>query len=185
MGIKGEKLNPIENLILEKQAISYGDFTLSSGKKSHYYVNCKALTLDSEALRIIAKEIALYIEYKYPRIKIIGGVLTGPATIIGAILFYQGCLNKEWKGFLIRKETKDHGLKNKIDGNVQFQSVILIEDTITTGETIIQGINAVKEQQGEVKCVIAVIDRNEGAEEKFKELNIPYYYLYRVAKELK
>jgi len=159
------KLRLIE-IVLEK-SFQYRDnppFTLASGKQSNYYFNCKPTTMDPEGMNLIGK--VLFGMLQDAPITAAGGLTLGADPIANALSVISFQEGKPIKSFTVRKETKDHGTKSKIEGTLkQGERIVVLDDVITTGGSTITAIEAVREAGLEIDRVIAFIDREEGGRE--------------------
>ena len=146
---------------------------LSSGKKSDYYIDGKIVTLDSEGSFLTAKVIFDMIEPV--DFDAIGGLTLGADPIVAALALF-GYINKRpIQTFIVRKEPKKHGTMKLIEGKlVQGSKVIIVDDVVTTGKSILQAIDVVKQEKCEVVKIIALVDRQEGAREKFNSLGYEF-----------
>lgn len=153
-------------IVLEK-SFQYRDnppFTLASGKQSNYYFNCKPTTMDPEGMNLIGK--ILFGMLKDAPVTAAGGLTLGADPIANALSVISFQEGKPIKAFTVRKETKDHGTKNKIEGTLQAgERIVILDDVITTGGSTITAIEAVREAGLEIDRVIAFIDREEGGRE--------------------
>ena len=159
------KLRLIE-IVLEK-SFQYRDnppFTLASGKQSNYYFNCKPTTMDPEGMNLIGK--VLFGMLQDAPITAAGGLTLGADPIANALSVISFQEGKPIKSFTVRKETKDHGTKSKIEGTLkQGERIVVLDDVITTGGSTITAIEAVREAGLVIDRVIAFIDREEGGRE--------------------
>jgi len=159
------KLRLIE-IVLEK-SFQYRDnppFTLASGKQSNYYFNCKPTTMDPEGMNLIGK--VLFGMLKDASITAAGGLTLGADPIANALSVISFQEGKPIKSFTVRKETKDHGMKSKIEGTLkQGERIVVLDDVITTGGSTITAIEAVREAGLVIDRVVAFIDREEGGRE--------------------
>lgn len=168
--------------ILKKRSILKGDFTLASGRKSTYYINGKMTTLCAQGLYLSAKLLLDRIEgLSYDAF---AGPTIGADPIIGALLTLAAQRGLEKEGFLIRKEAKDHGTKNLVEGNLKpGMRVILLEDVATTGGSLLKAAQALESGGGKVAGVFTIVDREEGAEENLSKAGYRFASLFKV-KEL-
>ncbi len=163
--------------LFQQDAVKLGTFTLASGKVSNYYIDARRVTLSSEGAFIIGANI-LNILKNYP-IDAIGGLTLGADPIVGAVLSITNRYNL--KGFTVRKATKDHGTKKLIEGPLEpNMKICVVEDVTTTGESALQAVRAVQDIGCEVKVIISVLDRLEGARELFEKHNIPFHSLLTI-----
>lgn len=153
--------------ILKEKSLMFGDFTLSSGLKSNYYINGKKTILDPEGLFLTAEIILDMI--KDDKANAIGGPTLGADPIVGAVTSLSFLKNCPIKGFIVRKEPKGHGTGNKIEGTLEKgYSVVIVEDVVTTGNSIAKAIEAVKESDCNIVRIISILDREQGARQRFE-----------------
>jgi orotate phosphoribosyltransferase len=94
----------------------------------------------------------------------VGGMAVGSVPLVSAISIKSYLRNRYYPAFFVRKEVKDHGVQTKIDGLIKPNTqVVLVEDVTTTGGSIMQAVNAVRDIGCEVRTVITIVDRQEGA----------------------
>ncbi|MCS3924721.1 orotate phosphoribosyltransferase [Methanosalsum natronophilum] len=168
-----DKSNLIEAL-KDCGAVQYGDFTLSSGKKSSYYINIKKAITKPNILDFIAEKMVDFIETK--DVTAVGGVELGGVPLATAVSLKSGL-----PLLIVRKSSKEYGVKEKFIGNINDeQSIFLIEDVTTSGKSVIDAITSIKETGSLVKGVITVVDRNESAFENLNNIGINLYSLINV-----
>lgn len=154
-------------LILER-ALKFGDFTLASGKKASYYLDCKQITLDAAGSRLIGEGILDILGDPLP--DSVGGMSIGADPITGAVVTLAGVVGRPLKGFMVRKEPKGHGTNQYVDGPVETgQSAFIVEDVVTTGGSSVLAIDRCEEFGLKILGVIAIVDRLEGGREAFAE----------------
>jgi orotate phosphoribosyltransferase len=152
-------------------------FTLASGKKSNLYVDLRRITQSPEGINLIGRLVLAKVRELAPNARCVGGLETGSIPIATAVsvLSLQG--GNPINAFWVRKKLKDHGMQNRIEGNLEKGAeVVMLDDTVTTGGSTMQAIEAVKEFGGKVVYAIAVVDR--GAKENFKQAGIPYFAFF-------
>lgn len=164
------KKNNYKDSLLEKikkDALEIGvGRNLSSGKKSDYYIDGKMVTLDSEGAFLTAKVIFDMIASV--DFDAIGGLTLGADPIVGALALFGYINNKPIQAFIVRKEPKKHGTMKLIEGKLTKGSkVIIVDDVVTTGNSILQAIETVEKENCEVVKIIVLVDRQDGAREKF------------------
>ena len=157
-------------IVLEK-SFKYSDdppFTLASGRKSNFYFNCKPRTLDPEGMNLIGH--LLFDMLEDLDVTAAGGLTLGAdpmANALSVISFQRG---RPVKSFIVRKETKDHGTKSRIEGTVRAgERVVILDDVITTGGSTLTAIEAARAAGLNVMRVIALIDREEGGRENIEK----------------
>ena len=162
---------------LFERAIKFGEFTLASGQKSNYYINGKMATLDSEGLNLVAGLILDMLESF--DCDAVGGPTLGADPMVGAIIALAHERNRKLTGFIVRKESKDHGTKSLIEGPLdKGMRTVIVEDVATTGGSAIKAINAVRDFGCEVIKVIVIVDREQGAKENLAKLDIPFESIF-------
>jgi orotate phosphoribosyltransferase len=168
--------------ILRKRSILKGDFTLASGRKSSYYINGKMTTLHSRGLHLAAK--LLLDGFESVEYDAFAGPTIGADPIIGALLSLAAQRGLDREGLLIRKEAKDHGTKNLVEGNLRKgMRIILLEDVATTGGSLLKAARAIEAGGGVIAGVYTIVDREEGAEANLAEAGYRFSSLFKV-KEL-
>lgn len=154
------------DLLKENEVFLQGDFTLSSGKKSDYYINMKKAITDPEILSTISKLITELIADD--DIDKVAGPALGAVPIATAV-----SLESKLPLLMIRKEKKGYGTSKLIEGELnEGDDVIVVEDVSTTGGSLLKAIKAIQENGGNVKRAFVVVDRQEGAIEAFKKEGI-------------
>lgn len=157
--------NALIELIGEK-ALEFGDFTLASGKKASYYLDCRKVTLDSRGAALIAAGILELLGNDLP--DAVGGMAIGADPITAAVITVADQQGKSLRGFIVRKEAKAHGKGRDVEGPVKAgDRVVIVEDVVTTGGSSLQAIEKVEAAGLHVVGVIAIIDRLEGGAEAF------------------
>ena len=166
--LEGERERLLE-LILE--TFERKEITLSSGKKSSFYLDCRRPMMTPEGQRL-AGHLMLEKLLAGPWVDSIGGMAVGAVPLVSSVL----CAAAETDpttglvGFFVRKEAKKHGLGRQIEGHFEpGQSVAVLEDTCTTGGSSIEAIDAIEAAGGKVTRMMCLVDRGEGATEAFAE----------------
>ena len=118
--------------LVRDTALKFGDFTLASGKKASYYLDCRQITLDSVGARLVAEGMLDAIQDDLP--DAVGGMAIGADPITGAVLAVAHQRGIPLKGIMVRKEAKGHGTGRYLEGPVEpGQRVVVVEDVVTTG----------------------------------------------------
>ena len=163
-------------------ALKYGDFTLTSGKKSKYYFDGRLLSLDPEGSRLIA-EATLPVLHA-AGVEAIGGPTLGADPIVAAVAVVSGQQGQGIPGFIVRKEAKAHGTGQGIEGPLRPGSkVAIVDDTCTTGGSLLEAIEAAEDAGCSVIKVIAVLDRNEGGSEELRRRGYDFITLLQANQE--
>jgi orotate phosphoribosyltransferase len=150
--------------LFRERALQFGDFTLASGKKSSYYVNSKKVLFHAEAITLLGE--LLYEATKDLTFQAIGGLEVGAIPMAAAALTAFHKHGRTMEGFFVRKQTKEHGSKQRLEGLVNSgDSVVVIDDVLTTGGSVVQAIEAVEAIGAKVLRVVCICDRLQGARE--------------------
>ena len=158
----------LKSMIREK-SLKFGDFTLASGKKAKFYLDCRQVTLDSVGARLIGEGILDLLRRAPVLPHGVGGMSIGADPITAAVLTVASYENVPMKGFMVRKQSKDHGTKQFVEGPVSAgDHVVIVEDVVTTGGSSLEAIEKVEAIGAIVDGVIAIIDRQEGGAEAFQ-----------------
>ena len=154
------------DLLKENGVFLEGDFTLSSGKKSNYYINMKKAITEPEILSTISKLITQKIDLD--DIDKVAGPALGAVPIATAV-----SLESKLPLLMIRKEKKGYGTSKLIEGELnEGDNVIVVEGVSNTGGSLLKAIRAINDNGGNVKRAFVVVDREEGAIETFEKEGI-------------
>jgi orotate phosphoribosyltransferase len=164
----------LKQLLKDMKVVQSGEFILASGKKSNYFVNIKRASTNPQVLREIGKAMAPYIgEAK------IAGMALGAVPLAVAV-----ALETNRPFVMVRKEPKDHGTKDLIEGEVlPGEKFVIVEDVATTGGSTMRVVSALREKGANVAKAVVVVDRQEGAREMLTEHGIELISLF-TAKDL-
>jgi orotate phosphoribosyltransferase len=166
--------------LLKRKSLRHGDFTLASGAKSTYYIDGKMTCLDAEGATLIAK--AILNEIKDLPVDAVGGMDMGATPIVGSVAVCSFMQGRPLPVFVVRKDVKQHGTMKLIEGPLNPPcKVVIVDDVITTGGSIMKAIDAVKAVGCQVLLATCVLDRDAGAAETFARLEIPYRPLVTLA----
>lgn len=153
--------------LIESLALRFGPVELASGKTSHYYFDVKKISLHPEGLCLAAETIFSRIEHM--DIDAIGGLEIGAIPIAAAVIQLAHHKERSLKAFVVRKQIKEHGARERIAGYLQpGDKVVIFDDVLTTGSSILQAIEEVEARGGKVIRILVLIDRLEGGREFLK-----------------
>ena len=156
-------------------AVQYGNFTLTSGKKAKFYVDIKKASTHPKTLKLIAKQAAIKIEDM--DVSTVAGIELGGVPLATAV-----SIETELPLLIVRKSTKDYGTKSRFIGDIKPKDkIVMLEDVTTTGNSVIDAIKILREDGASVKHIICVVDREEGAKEKMKEVGAELFPLVSVS----
>ena len=155
--------------LLQQKSVCHGEFTLASGAKSDFYVDARVTTLDPRGACLVGQvgwELVKDTASKLgKRVDAIGGLTMGadPVALSIGIAAQRQDPSTPLQVFTVRKSAKEHGRQKRIEGNFSAgDSVVIVEDVITTGGSTLQAIDAIEEAGGHVAFVLALVDREEG-----------------------
>ncbi|RUM89886.1 MAG: orotate phosphoribosyltransferase [Thermodesulfatator sp.] len=152
-------------------------FRLSSGKISPHYLDCKQVTLYSQALPLIGR--LLWEEARGFKPQAVGGLTLGADPLVAAVCFAAGLEGIALEGFIVRKEAKGHGTGKWLEGHVQpGMRAVILEDVVTTGASAFQAAQKAREFGLEVIGVVALVDRAEGGQEYLATQGLPLRSLF-------
>lgn len=164
----------LKQMLKDMKVVQTGDFVLASGKKSNYFVNIKRASTDPRVLREIGKAMAPHVDAAK-----IAGMALGAVPLAVAV-----ALETNMPFVMVRKEPKDHGTKELIEGEVSpGDNFVVVEDVATTGASTMKVVNALRAKGAKVSKAVVVVDREEGARELLTEHGVELVSIFR-AKDL-
>ena len=166
MSIKSELIEQIK-----QKAVVHGKVILSSGKEADYYVDLRRVTLDAVAAPLVGQAmLEATKEFDY---EAVGGLTLGADPVATAMMHEAKKQGRILKSFVVRKEGKAHGLQRRIEGpDVKGKRVLAVEDTSTTGGSVLTAVEALNEAGAIVVGVAVVVDR--GAGKKIEDAGLKY-----------
>lgn len=165
--------------LLAKRALRVADpgerFTLSTGRKSKFYFNCKPVTLSSDGASLVADAFLEALKSLPDSVSAVGGRTLGADPIVGAMMMRALEHGQKLEGFYVRDKQKTHGTKELIANEpARGTKVVIVDDVITTGKSVIEAVDAAREAGCIVVGVIALMDRLEGGEAAIRA-RVPFY----------
>ena len=173
------KMSPLKEqlrALLQQKSVCHGEFTLASGARSDFYVDARVTTMDPRGAQLIGqvgwqlvKETSSTLGR---RVNAIGGLTLGadPVALSIGIAAQLEDPSTPLQVFSVRKAAKEHGRLKRIEGNFSpGDSVVVVDDVITTGGSTIQAIEAIEEAKGSVAFVLVLVDREEGGRENIEK----------------
>ena len=161
--------------LIAAKSFRLGDFTLASGAKSDYYIDCRVTTLDAEGGRLSGLVLAEMIREVAPDAEAVGGLTMGADPLVSNTASGSAWWKLEHPeanvvhGFLVRKQEKTHGTGRRIEGFVrEGASVVVVDDVCTTGGSTITAIEAVRAAGMKVAAVLCLVDRQQGGRENIE-----------------
>ena len=163
--------------ILDK-AVVHGRVVLSSGKEADYYVDLRRVTLDGATAPLVGRvmlDLTSHLDYDA-----VGGLTLGADPVATAMLHAAAAEGRTLDAFVVRKSEKAHGLQRRIEGpDVAGRRVLAVEDTSTTGGSVLTAVEALREAGAEVVGVAVIVER--GAAPKVEAAGLPYLAAYSLA----
>jgi orotate phosphoribosyltransferase len=169
--------------LLVKHALSFGDFVLSSGKKSRYYLDVRKVSTLPEGAFLLAKIILSMLPEG--EVEALGGPTIGADPIAGAVAAISFLEGRQLPTFLVRKEARAHGTARAIEGNLEKGwKVAILDDVVTTAGSILSAAQAVEDAGCEVERTLAVVDREEGGAEEIRRAGYRFDAILKVSEIL-
>jgi len=166
--------------LLRRYSVRRGRFALASGRISSYYVDARATTMSAVGLKLIGQAGLEAIRQAGWPVDAVGGLTLGADPVAYAIARASLDAPPVIDAFTVRKEPKSHGTGRRIEGCFQpGMDVVVVEDVMTTGQSVLAAIEAVVQAGGLVRGVLAVVDRDEGGRRVLEQRGIPVASLVR------
>ncbi|MPV51381.1 orotate phosphoribosyltransferase [Pseudactinotalea sp. HY160] len=179
-GVNTDTLSRLADLVNEL-AVVRGRVTLSSGREADYYVDLRRVTLHHEAAPLIGHLLLDKLEEAglgVGEAEAVGGPTMGADPVVAAVQHAAASRGLALDAFLVRKESKGHGMRRQVEGpDVAGRCVVILEDTSTTGGSIMLAVEAARRAGAEVIGVATIVDRDTGAREVFADAGLPYVWL--------
>ncbi len=160
-----------------RKAVVHGRVTLSSGKEADYYVDLRRITLDAQAAPLVGRVMLdLTADWEYDAV---GGLTLGADPVATAMMHAAAARGRELDAFVVRKAEKAHGLQRQIEGpDVAGRRVLAVEDTSTTGGSVLTAVDALRAAGAEVVGVAVIVDRSTGAKERVEAEGCDYRFAF-------
>jgi orotate phosphoribosyltransferase len=166
--------------LIREFAVVHGRVTLASGKEADYYVDLRRITLHAAAAPLVGRVMLdLVADWTFDAV---GGLTMGADPVAVAMLHAASVRGGALDAFVVRKQGKAHGLQRRIEGpDVAGRRVLAVEDTSTTGGSVLTAVEALREAGAEVVGVAVIVDRNTGARQVVEAAGLPYRHAYGLA----
>lgn len=163
---------------IKNKAVVHGKVILSSGKEANYYVDLRRVTLDSEAAPLVGEVmLELTKDFDYDAV---GGLTLGADPVATAMMHSAAKNGRKLNSFVVRKSEKAHGLQRRIEGpDIKGKKVLAVEDTSTTGGSVLTAVEALKAEGAIVVAVAVIVER--GARDAVETVGLPYLSAYSLA----
>ena len=149
--------------LLRTRCYKQGEFTLSSGRETNHYVNCKPVTLSGEGLYNVASSMLDFIDKD---VKAVAGLTLGADPLVSGVAMHSYQVWKPLDALIVRKEPKGHGTASQIEGPIPSKGskVVVLEDVVTTGNSAIKAVNVLRDAGLVVERIVTIVDRQVGGE---------------------
>lgn len=168
--------------LISEIAVVHGKVTLASGREADYYVDLRRVTLHHRAAPLIGHVLLDQLEEAGlgpGEIDGVGGLTLGADPVALSLLHAAASRGQDLDAFVVRKEGKAHGMQRRIEGpDVVGRKVVAVEDTSTTGGSVLTAVEALREAGADVVGVAVIVDRGTGARERIEAEGLSYHYLY-------
>jgi orotate phosphoribosyltransferase len=162
-----------------KLAYKEGDFVLSSGQRSSYYINGKLVTLHPQGALTVGR---LLLSLLPDDVEAVAGLTLGADPIVTAVSVVSAYENRPLPGLIVRKEAKGHGTMAYLEGPILAPGakVVVLEDVVTTGASAMKAVNRLREAGYAVDRVIALVDREQGGAEFYRQQQLNFEALFTI-----
>ena len=172
----------LRHMLLER-SMRFGEFVLSSGATSNYYIDVRKTSLHPLGLRLISE--MFYEQLEGDNVTAVGGLTLGADPLVAGLMLLSAERGRPLEGFLVRRTTKDHGLRGQVEGNLAgHKRIAILDDVITSGESALIAAEAAESYKAEVVKVLAVVDRGQGATQIFQQRGYAFNALFPIGELL-
>ncbi len=163
--------------LLKKDAYRKGEFTLSSGKTSEHYINCKPVVLTGRGLTLASLLMLMHVDTTY-----VAGLTLGADPLVSGVALVSALDNRLVNALIVRKEPKGHGTEAWIEGKLppEGTEITILEDVITTGGSSIKAAQKVIDAGYKVKRIVSIVDRQEGGSEAIEEAGFESISIFKL-----
>ncbi|MBP5974683.1 orotate phosphoribosyltransferase [Brasilonema sp. CT11] len=165
--------------LLCQLAYKEGDFVLSSGQRSSYYINGKQVTLHPQGALAIGRILLSMLQLET---QAVAGLTLGADPIVSAVSVVSAYENRPIPALIIRKEAKGHGTRAYIEGPSlpEGAKVVVLEDVVTTGQSAMKAVDRLREAGYTVNKVISLVDRQQGGAELYQQAGLQFNAVYTI-----
>ena len=179
LDVNFDELRQILLDLIVKHAYKEGDFVLSSGASSPYYINCKQVTLRADGALIIGRLLCNLLSEDTDAV---AGLTLGADPIVSAVSLVSALENKPIPGLIIRKKPKGHGTKAYIEGPSLSPGakIVVLEDVVTTGKSALQAVERLQDAGYQVSKIVSLVDRKQGGAELYQSQGLKFETLFDI-----
>ena len=163
--------------LIKERGYRKGDFTLSSGKKSEHYVNCKPIILTGRGLTLTS-----LLMLKEVQTNVVAGLTLGADPLVSGVSLVSALDGRMVNALIIRKEPKGYGTASQIEGPlpVKGSKITVLEDVVTTGGSSIKAVKVLRDQGYVVERVVSIVDRQEGGKDAMIDNDLELCSLFTI-----
>jgi orotate phosphoribosyltransferase len=175
VGVERERLREL----LQSEAIQVGEFILSSGKRANYYIDCRLVTLSAEGAYLTGRVMLDALGAPLP--DAVAGMSVAADPVVTAIAIASHSTDTPIQALIVRSRAKEHGTGKQVEGPLQpGMQVAIVEDTVTTGGSVLRAAEAVTGAGGEVTGVWTLVDRLQGGAAAIKAAGLAYQHVFTI-----
>jgi orotate phosphoribosyltransferase len=163
--------------VIKDEAVVHGDFVLSSGQRATWYIDLRRVLLSGQAAQLAGRVmLAATADLDY---EAVGGLTLGADPVAAAMMHAAAAQGRALDAFVVRKAEKAHGLQRRVEGpDVAGRKVLAVEDTSTTGASVLAAVDALREAGAQVVGVAVIVER--GARDRVTERGLPFRAAYDI-----
>lgn len=164
--------------LIQTRAYRQGEVTLASGRTSDFYIDGKMIEVSPEGAYLIGE--ALYEQIRDMDVAAVGGLAVGAVPLVTSVVISAYHHGGGLEGFFVRDQAKSHGTMKVIEGYLPNPGdrIVVVDDVITSGKSVMKAIEAVKERGAEIAAVLAIVDREAGARQFFDSQGYRYVSIF-------
>jgi len=165
--------------MLAKDAYRFGEFSLSSGRTSKHYVNCKPVSLSGMGLSLLSNALLDHVEENSLAV---AGLTLGADPLVSGVAMQAAQMNRPLNALIVRKEAKGHGTAAWLEGPLPPKGslITVLEDVVTTGGSSLKAVNGLRAAGFLVRRIVTIVDRQEGGELALKDSGLELISLFQL-----
>ena len=180
--MKSSDRDQLRRMLLER-SMRFGEFVLSTGATSNYYIDVRKTSLHPAGLERISKLFWELIEGE--DVTAVGGLTLGADPLVAGLMLHSARQGRPLEGFLVRRTGRDHGTRGLVEGNLAgHKRVVILDDLVTSGESALLAAEAAESYKAQVVRILAVVDRDQGGAQIFRQRGYPFTALFNVSEML-